>query len=138
MNKNFSLADAVAVQVGSEYYDLHNCFDLAGVAVSFIDRKVEVRFVSNDRSCSEKVAKDLFISFTNVDYIDVSPGVLKNMIRDVSELGYKRPDDFDHDWLMSEVQKEETDHFFIRLAGDEFIRVHGVSAVLTSEKRLMR
>lgn len=137
MKMNFSLPDAVAVQSGSEYYDLHNCFDLVGFTVSFTDRKVEVKFGYNDRLGCKKIATDLIISFLDVDYIDVSSGVLRNMIRDISELGYKKPDDFDHDWLMSEGQKSETDHFFIRMAGDEYIRVHGVSAVLTYEKRLI-
>lgn len=63
----------------------------------------------------------------------MSAGVLKNMIRDISELGYKESGNFDHDWLMSEGQKSETDHFFIRLAGDEFIRIHGGVVELTCE-----
>ena len=137
MKMNFSLSDAVAIQAGSEYYDLHNCFDLVGLTVSFTERKVEVQFGFSNRSGCEKIATDLIISFFDVDYVDFSSGILRNMIRDISELGYKKPDDFDHDWLMSEDQKSETDHFFIRLSGDEYIRVHGVSAVLTCQKRLI-
>lgn len=128
MNKNFILADSVGIQVENNYYDLHNCFDLVGLEVDFIFNKVRVRFMPHDKECSKD--GDLTISFSGVDYLDVSPGVLKNMVRDVAEVGYKNPEDFDHDWLLAEDRMNKADHLFFRMAGDEYIRVHGDSAML--------
>lgn len=132
MKKNFAVIDAVAIQDENGYHDIHNYFDLSGLVVSFIDREVKVRF---DRCDDGSVATvgGLILQFSNVDYLDISPGVFMTMVRDVVEFGYKSPNDFDHDWLKSEIQADATDHFFIRLSGDEFIRVHGKTAATILE-----
>ena len=135
MKKNFSVADAVAIQVDNDYYDLHNDFDLSLFEADFAKKVLRLTF-SRVRE-SEKIERgtDITLTFHEVDCLMVSAGVLGKLIREIVEIGYKSPDDFDHDWLMKEGQTSIGDHFFLRLAGDEFIRVHSKEVQMVSESQ---
>lgn len=132
MDKNFLIEGNVCVQRGSEQYDLHNYFSLVDVFVDIYDRSAMLRFKSNDcHAINPNV--NLLMVFLCIDYLDISSGVLKGKFMDVEELGYKPSDDFDHDWLVAERKSNKEFHFFIRLIGDEYIRVHANSAELRIE-----
>lgn len=135
MDRNFSVADAVGIQVSGSYFDLHNDFYLCELTVTLIDRNVCLQFNRRDDSGDSADEQVLLLKFIDVDYLDVSPGVLRMMICDIVELGYKKASDFDHDWLMSEHQAVAADHFFLRLSGDEFIRIHGNVVVATTSQK---
>ncbi|MCK9812647.1 hypothetical protein M1B35_00420 [Pseudomonas sp. MAFF 302046] len=112
MEKNFFLASNVSIQRGDQQYDLHNYFDLSGIAVDFFERSVILTLKSIESACADSLFKRLVITFLEVDYLDVSPGTLKGMVFEVAELGYKPADDFDHDWLVMESKSTKEDHFF--------------------------
>ena len=134
MKTNFVLNDdSVSVQTGDQYFDLHNCFDLSGLEIDFAKKQVTLLLTSSDVTLMNKSPKTLRLLFSEVDFCYVSNGTTEKMVRDIAELGYKRPNDFDHNWLVNEKNKSPDDHLFIRLAGDEFIRVHGETAKLTYE-----
>lgn len=131
MNRNFSIADAVAIQVDGSYSDLHNDFDLCELTVNFLERLVRLRFDRTRNAGPSPNVRRLVLEFVEVDYLDVSPGVLRMMTCYFNEVGYKSPQDFDHDWLMPESQSGIADHIFLRLSGDEFIRLHSNKAIAT-------
>lgn len=133
LTKNFCVVDAVAIEVGRIYADLHNDFELRSLEIDFtlkVFRLVFVRAVGDrgPNSCSR-----LTLTFTGVDYMSVSPGAIAAIACGITEIGYKGSLDFDHDWLMSESQASSADHFFLRLTGDEFIRLHGASSLARYE-----
>jgi len=128
MNKNFCVADAVAIQVGGVYADLHNDFNLHSLEIEFTEKVVRLVFTRTVASRGSNSCRRLTLTFVGLDYLSASPEVITTMARDIAEIGYKGPLDFDHDWLMSEGQAMSADHFFLRLAGDEFVRLHGASA----------
>ena len=64
----------------------------------------------------------------------MSPGAIAQVSHEISELGYKEPLDFDHDWILSEDQASSADHFFLRLGGDEFIRLHSDAVIAKFEE----
>jgi hypothetical protein len=129
MDKNFSIANAVAIRVGNDECDLHNDFDLTLLEVDLARRNLRLTFTWAIEAAAPNRNRHLTLAFNEVEFLNVSGGVLGKMVRDVVELGYKSPEDFDHDWLMRERQASPPDHLFVRLAGDEFIRVHSRSAL---------
>lgn len=131
MEKDFLILDAVAIQIGSDYCDLHNDFDLSSLRVDFADRTLHLWFSPAPTNSSATPNKNVSLSFYDIDYLSVSSALLARMTQDVVEIGYKNPDDFDHDWLIRESQATSADHLFIRFSGDEFIRVHSKVAVAT-------
>lgn len=64
------------------------------------------------------------LQFLDVDWIQLSPRALSAGGGDVLELGYKGPSDADHDWWLREAQASPDAHLFLRLAGDESVRLH--------------
>lgn len=131
METNFVLNnDSISIQAGDQYFDLHNCFDLSGLAIDFAGRQVTLSFNSNQISPKDKTGATLRLVFSEVDFLSLSSGVAMKMVRDIAELGYKPKNDLDHNWLVSEKNRGLDDHLFIRLAGDEFIRIHGTTAEL--------
>lgn len=122
MERNFLIRDAVAVVFDNEYFDLHNDFDFVEVRVFFGEKKVSFCFNRHD---GEGV---FFLNVLGVSHFSMSAIYSALGDRDVVEIGYKGPDDFDHDWLVSEEHSSLEDHLFIRLSGDDFIRVYGHSA----------
>jgi hypothetical protein len=135
MKKNFIIADSIAIQTQEGYYDIHNNFYMNELVVDFMSRSTKIRF---DRFFDEskllKKKESLTLIFSNIDYFNISTNFLHVMPRDVEEFGYKSPDDFDHDWLISESDVNEVDHFFIRFSEDEFIRIHGSNIEYTVKK----
>lgn len=131
MKTNFVLNDdAISIQAGGLCFDLHNCFDLSGLAMNFTERQVTFLFGRNNILPNDKTAATLRLFFSDVDFLSLSNGVTMKMVCDIAELGYKPSNDFDHNWLVNEKNRGENDHLFIRLEGDEFIRLHGKTAEL--------
>jgi hypothetical protein len=131
MEKNFVLNDdSISIQMGNQYFDLHNCFDLSGLAIDFSGRQVTLSFTSNPTWIKDTATTTLRLLFSEVNFLSISNGVTMKMTREITELGYKPNNDFDLDWLVNEKKSSKDDHFFIRLIGDEFIRLHGKNAEL--------
>jgi hypothetical protein len=101
---------------------LHNQFDLAWIRFSPKDRAVELEFTATVPTPELPTA--IMLQFLDVDWIQLSPHTLSAGSGDILELGYKEPSDTDHDWLLREEQASPNAHFFLRLAGDEFVRLH--------------
>lgn len=131
MKRNFVIRDAVAVDASEMYADLHNDFDLSEVSIFFGNRQVVLRFERYAGASSKTSPESVILEVSDVDFLSVSADALGVMNRDVVEIGYKSPGDFDHDWLITEGKSEEEDHLFIRLTGDGFIRVHGDAAMVS-------
>ena len=130
MEKNFVVRDAVAVVVDGQYFDLHNEFDLCEIKALLGEGRVILRF---QRSGSAYHTQ-MFLDISEVSYFSLNSPASALHSRDVIEIGYKNPDDFDHDWLLPEANASPEDHLFIRLSSDDFIRIHGSQAqMLTSE-----
>lgn len=133
MKKNFLITDAVAVQIENDHCDLHNDFDLALFEVNLAKKCLRLTFTRSSEAAIKNRNYYLALLFSEVDYLNVSNGVLGKMVSDIVEIGYKSPDDVDHDWLMKESQASPADHLFFRLAGDQFIRVHSKFALAQFE-----
>ena len=126
--------DSISVQVGDHYFDLHNCFDLTGLAVDFVQKQVTLSFTGFQPEALSKHVMKLELMVLDIDFLSLSNGAISKMSSDVEELGYKPFNDFDHDWLVNEKSMKSTDHLFIRLAEDEFVRIHGKSAQVFFEQ----
>ena len=131
MNTNFSILDSVGLQAQDNYCDLHNNFYLGVLTVVLKNKIVLLQFErSHDTGPSADVDR-IVLKFVEVDYMQVSSGVFSSMIRDIHEIGYKKPDDFDYNWLMSGTEINAEDHLVFRLTDDEIIRVHSFAANAT-------
>jgi hypothetical protein len=121
MLKDFVIADAVGIRTKDSYFDLHNGFDLVQIRLSPRSNSVELEFgEATTRATGTENA--VILRFLDVDWMELSPRAVS--AKDVLELGYKEPSDRNHDWLLREDQATSEAHFFLRLAGDEFVRVH--------------
>ncbi len=125
MLKDFVIADAVAIQIGSQYIDLHNFYDFVQLRLSPMDGTVEMFFrrVSGlEAPADHPLTVELL--FSDVDYLAVSSEVGKQSERSVHEIGYKEPNDTDLDWLDDEKHATPAAHLFVGLDNDQFVRIH--------------
>lgn len=132
MKKNFALNDdSISFQIANHYFDVHNGFHLCGLEIDFIAKQMTIRFSTSNTPLMDQMHEKLTLLFRGVDFLTVNIGNIGKINCDVAELGYKQPDDFDHDWLMREKNCSSEAHLFIRFEGDEFIRIHGETVELT-------
>ena len=110
-----------------EVYDLHNSYDFDQITVGS-NRRVQISFTPNVQH--GKGQRPIVLEFETVDYLELSEQFGVRPISLLEEIGYKSPEDHDHEWLMGERQAAETDHLFFRLGGDDFIRIHSRRARL--------
>ncbi len=111
------------------WWDIHNDLDLARLIIEPTKKAICLMFVRTARS----VGKNVALRFVDVDYLDISPNLLRRMMDDadfhLAEIGYKSPNDFDHDWLLTEEQAGPADHVYLRFGDDEFLRVYSTTAL---------
>lgn len=122
MLKDFEVVNAVGIRTQGIYFDIHNEFDLVQIRLRPPDRTVELEFAATARKPTGAPAT-IVLQFLDVDWLQISPRVFLSDNCEVLEFGYKEPTDDNHDWLIREVHWSPDLHFFLRLSGDEFVRL---------------
>ena len=132
MIKNFRI-DKIsgAIEVGDVYADLHNCFDFLMFELHVAAKVVRLIFISN-HYCAPQFRGQLTLTFSGVDCVIASPGVVAMEQSVVDEIGYKAPLDTDYDWLDAEQHFNPAYHLCFRMidkSGSEgILRLHSASA----------
>jgi hypothetical protein len=121
MEKNFIIDQNIALEGNNFYYDLHNCYNIEDFQINYLSKNVKLKFVKID-GCHANIYCDIiYLTFEDVNYLEVRNALDSSA---VDEIGYKRPDDCDLDWLLSESQSKPDDHIIIRLYCDDgYIRI---------------
>ncbi len=127
MEKDFNVGESNELVCLGETYDVHNLYDFVGVNIGR-NRVLSVSFTPNPEY--GKGMPPLMLKFTAVDYLEFSEGLGTKTIFGIEEFGYKAPGDREDEWLETEKHAKAEDHLFMRLVGDEFIRVHAERATL--------
>jgi hypothetical protein len=128
MLKDFLIADNVGVKIGAQYADLHNDYDLTQIRIGSRDSIVEIEFKLRHEAANMQRPATIVFRFSNVDWFQTSHGVANVGDGDLAEIGYKEPEDTDHNWLIREEQAAAESHMFFRLTNDEYIRIHARKA----------
>ncbi|MEP1444738.1 MAG: hypothetical protein ABJK37_01315 [Paraglaciecola sp.] len=121
MDKNFIVGQSNELIVEGTMFDLHNDFNLEQVRYDGANLLVELSSVANKQRASLRFDEIKFVLFAKKTNFDNYWGI--------EEFGYKSPDDFDDDWLLSEQQAKLGDHFFIRFIGDDYLRIYSNRAL---------
>ena len=128
MKKNFLIDQAVALICEGHYFDLHNCYDFTGFNFEVARKTFCLNFIRT--LDSEGSAGSVSIKFVGADIIEISKGFFNHINSNLSEVGYKPPDDQDHDWLVDDRRSSSEDHLFFRFEKDQYIRIHGRYAIV--------
>lgn len=125
MEKNFTIEQAVSINYEGQHFDLHNCYDFKKFSFEIGTKTVLLKFELNSEFAgSSAMVRSIIVKFSGVDFFQLSPQFANFVSDNLSEMGYKNPDDMDHDWLVGESKSTKLDHMFFRLANDEYIRLH--------------
>lgn len=130
MKKNFRVGQSNELICGSDLFEIPNYYILSHLIVT-ADRGLEILFVPD--SAYKLGRSTVRLTFEGVLFLEISDGFGTRNCMDVSEFGYKSEGDFDLDWLVGEARSTTDDHFFVRLGGDDFVRVLAEKAVLTTQ-----
>ena len=122
MKKEFLLGQSNEVIKAGKIYDLHNLYDFVGIVLKWKDRQLRMLF--EPRPDFREKGAPVSLVFEEIDYLELSLNCGSRVIQNLDEMGYKNPDDQDDEWLLDEQQSTPNDHLFIRLEGNDFIRVH--------------
>ena len=122
MKKEFLLGQSNEIIKAGKIYDLHNLYDFVGIVLNGKDRQLRILFDPSP-DFGEK-GGPVSLVFNKIDYLELSPSFGSRVIQNLDEMGYKKPDDQDDEWLLDEQQSTPNDHLFIRFEGNDFIRVH--------------
>jgi hypothetical protein len=122
MNRNFILSDAVTIEFNEKWFDLHNCFDISKLLYSFTEKKLVLSFSGLPEFLGG--TPTVTMEFSEILRISHSPGLLDLEEPTLIEMGFKNPDDYDHDWIIEENMATTDDDFFIRFVKDEYLRIH--------------
>ncbi len=134
MERNFTIEQAVSVNYEDQCFDLHNCYDFKEFCFEVLTKTVLLKFeLNNGVANSNNMARLICLKFSSVDYFELSPQFVNGVNQNLSEIGYKNPDDTDYDWLINESKSTRLDHIFFRLANDEYIRLHSRWAVVSTQ-----
>lgn len=122
MIRNFILTDAVTLDWDDKWFDLHNTFDVYDLTHSFTEKTLSITFVGLPEfmGCAPLVT----LAFFGIRRFYCSSEVLNLAEPTLAEMGFKNPDDFDHDWLLEEKMATTQDDFFLRFDKDEFLRIY--------------
>lgn len=127
MKRDFALGQSNELLGGGKIYDLHNHYDLGGIAI-FSTGCACVWFTPSEEHGAGRPA--VVIDIGGIDHLEMTSGVAMGRVRDLVEMGYKSPDDPDLDWLMGERTAKADDHFVFSFGPIDFLRVHGTSMQL--------
>ena len=122
MDKNFTVGQSNELISNNQLFDIHNEFNVG--EFSFDGANAEIEFISLDGALT------IHLRFEGIAFISFAKSTRAGSYWGVEEFGYKSPDDFDDNWLLSESQSTPEDHLFIRLVGDDYIRVFSSTAEL--------
>jgi len=122
MNKGFVIGQSNELIKDGTVYDLHNNYDLECVIYLPKTRELKIQFKPIPEFTNNGSLVSLI--FNKTDYLEFSPKFGSQDISGLDEMGYKRPDDQDDEWLMEEKHSSPSDHMFISLDGSDYIRVH--------------
>jgi hypothetical protein len=127
MEKDFEVGQSNELIRQGTVHDLHNLYDFAWITIDD-DSRVRISFVPNAQH--GKGQRPIVLEFDGIDYLELSANFGVRQISLLEEMGYKSPEDHDHEWLMSERQATMRDHLFFRLGSEDFIRIHSQRARL--------
>ncbi|ODS22391.1 hypothetical protein AB835_14410 [Candidatus Endobugula sertula] len=134
MEKNFTIEQAISINCEDQNFDLHNCYDFKELKFEVATKTVILAFELNKSiSGLDGSATSITFKFTGIDHFELSPQFANYVNHELSEMGYKNPDDTDYDWLVDESKSTNSDHIFFRLANDEYIRLHSCWAVVSTQ-----
>ena len=124
MQKNFEIDNSIAIKNVNYYYDLHNCYDLIGLELNWRIKHLVIRF---NKVQGEWIKADdphvIEMHFNDVSYLEISNGFFLKSKYSIDEIGFKKPGDRNYDWLLREDQSDLNDHLFLRMEGNEYLRV---------------
>lgn len=126
MKKNFTIPDSASIQIDQNYIDLHNWFFFQSAELEFPKKCFSIVF---RETIGKRFAR---IDFINVKHLSLKVNSSFELNQIISEIGYKEKNNFDHDWLTDENKSRTSDHFFIRLVDDNYIRVYSEDAIASS------
>ncbi|MCR9139466.1 MAG: hypothetical protein NXI27_25925 [Alphaproteobacteria bacterium] len=118
--KNFIIDGSVRLSIdGGEKRDIHNTFDFSQIRFDF--QKMEACFVMTPYK--QEHSDVIEISFINVSYFQFTENPFRQNCDAIDEVGYKRVGDHDLDWIMSESDYKDGDHFVLRLINGANLRI---------------
>ena len=123
MKKTFIIDQSIALQVGNAYYDLHNMYDFMALHIKPKESLVVMKFKKILHVSMDK-PHQIQLSFNDVDFFEISSKIMQVKTMNLSEIGYKYPEDNDLDWLLNEDENSIVNHMIFRFEGDEYIRIH--------------
>lgn len=127
MKKNFIVGQSNEIIKEGKIYDLHNLYDYVGV-ILMGSRCLFVFFEPNIQYGTNQVP--IVLVFDEILHLEFSRNFGVQRVCYLEEIGYKSAGDQDDAWLLSEQQAADEDHLFLRLGGDDFIRVYSQNAYL--------
>ena len=132
MKKNFRIDQGNALIKGTNTFDLHNCYDFSGFSLEA--KRARLGFEPNQEWGTG--LPPVLILFDGLECLEVNMSFFGDHPRsssdeiEIDEMGYKNPDDFDYDWLLTEQQANNKDHIIFRFFGGRSIRIFASQARL--------
>ncbi|WP_341224499.1 hypothetical protein [uncultured Arcticibacterium sp.] len=138
MKTEFKIDNSIALEVNGIYIDLHNFYHLHDLNIEIPYNRITLRWEKSEKWISEKSPETCEIVFSSVSFFQMSEHFYMEHPTNLEEIGFKEPDNFDHDWLGAQEHSNEKDHIFFRFRGDEFLRIYAKKAFIdlrTSDKK---
>lgn len=135
MKRNFRLVSSIELQVEGRTFDLHNDYDITSWLMSSEQGSAEIGF-SPWSGAGGGARPSLRMNFSGLSALEAGSDPDTVVGSDLVEMGFKNPADRDIDWLLTEDEAEEEDHFFLRLSNDSYLRIAAaeVEVVITQGK----
>jgi len=127
MEKNFKIGQSNELIKDNQIYDLHNCFDLEGIILGGAEAEM---FFRPNALHGHKYSR-IKLHIHCIDYFELSQNFRVSMVVDIDEIGYKKRDDRDDSWLLTESQSQGEADLFFRFVGGHFVRLHGQRITLS-------
>lgn len=127
MRCNFTIDQSVGLQGEFGYLDVHNCYDLVGIATAFENRQVRLNFVANQHNPFDRPPAFA----VELDEVSEFEGRFDGQgadALDIDEISFRAPDDRDID-LSGPLggTPNEGDHLVIRFF-DGHLRIGAATA----------
>lgn len=118
--RNFVLNSEIYLSIdGGKSRDIHNTFDFSIVNLDF--QKMEAVFVL--KPYRNEHSDVIELTFQNVNYFQFTENPFTQHCDAIHEVGYKRIDDHNMDWIMAESDYKQGDHFILRLTNGADLRI---------------